>query len=167
MGSCHFLIPWTPSNLWSATIYVLGIINRTLGLNFNLTSRPPLGDISRFPPSKIRRSDLCGKCYRETYESDISRSLMDKSYLFFFNCLLRCCPLSQLTAVSYGHFLSPPPFSLSSCFFPFIVNISITLPRFRSATRVILTTICIYSENQSVAQKDKFHPSLVELQMLA
>lgn len=112
MGSCHFLIPWTPSNLWSATIYVLGIINRTLGLNFNLTSRPPLGDISRFPPSKIRRSDLCGKCYRETYESDISRSLMDKSYFFFFNCLLRCCPLSQLTAVSYGHFLSlsPPPF---------------------------------------------------------
>lgn len=86
---------------------------------------------------------------------------MDKSYFFFFNCLLRCCPLSQLTAVSYGHFLSPPPFSLSSCFFPFIVNISITLPRFRSATRVILTTICIYSENQSVAQKDKFHPSLV------
>lgn len=121
MGSCHFLILWTPSNLWSATIYVLGIINRTLGLNFNLTSRPPLGDISRFPPYKIRRSDLCGKCYRETYESDISRSLMDKSYFFFFNCLLRCCPLSQLTAVSYGHFLSlslPPPFFIV-LFFPF------------------------------------------------
>lgn len=118
MGSCHFLIPWTPSNLWSATIYVLGIINRTLGLNFNLTSRPPLGDISRFPPSKIRRSDLCGKCYRETYESDISRSLMDKPN-FFLNCLLRCCPLSQLTAVSYGHFLSPPPFLFIVLFFPF------------------------------------------------
>lgn len=121
MGSCHFLIPWTPSNLWSATIYVLGIINRTLGLNFNLTSRPPLGDISRFPPSKIRRSDLCGKCYRETYESDISRSLMDKPN-FFLNCLLRCCPLSQLTAVSYGHFLSlssPPPFFFIVLFFPF------------------------------------------------
>lgn len=118
MGSCHFLIPWTPSNLWSATIYVLGIINRTLGLNFNLTSRPPLGDISRFPPSKIRRSDLCGKCYRETYESDISRSLMDKPN-FFLNCLLRCCPLSQLTAVSYGHFLSLPPLFFIVLFFPF------------------------------------------------
>lgn len=119
MGSCHFLIPWTPSNLWSATIYVLGIINRTLGLNFNLTSRPPLGDISRFPPSKIRRSDLCGKCYRETYESDISRSLMDKPNIFL-NCLLRCCPLSQLTAVSYGHFLSPPPpLFFIVLFFPF------------------------------------------------
>lgn len=158
MGSCHFLIPWTPSNLWSATIYVLGIINRTLGLNFNLTSRPPLGDISRFPPSKIRRSDLCGKCYRETYESDISRSLMDRSYFFLKLSTLLLSFKSTHSCFIWPFSLShpPPTFSLSSCFFPFIVNISITLPRFRSATRVILTTICIYSENQSVARKINF-----------
>lgn len=165
MGSCHFLIPWTLSNLWSATIYVLGIINRTLGLNFNLTSRPPLGDIS---PRSVALIYVVNVTERDLWVRYFQES-NGQIVFFFFNCLLRCCPLSQLTAVSYGHFLSlpPPPFSLSSCFFPFIVNISITLPRFRSATRVILTTICIYSENQSVAQKDKFHPSLVELQMLA
>lgn len=122
MGSCHFLILWTPSNLWSATIYVLGIINRTLGLNFNLTSRPPLGDISRFPPSKIRRSDLCGKCYTERdlwvrYFQESNGQIV----FFFLNCLLRCCPLSQLTAVSYGHFLSLslPPLFFIVLFFPF------------------------------------------------
>lgn len=118
MGSCHFLIPQTPSNLWSATIYVLGIINRTLGLNFNFTSRPPLGDISRFPPSKIRRSDLCGVVTERDLWVRYFQESNGQIVFFFFNCLLRCCPLSQLTAVSYGHFLSPPLFFIV-LFFPF------------------------------------------------
>lgn len=119
MGSCHFLILWTPSNLWSATIYVLGIINRTLGLNFNLTSRPPLGDISRFPPSKIRRSDLCGKCYRETYESDISRSLMDKSYFFFFLIVYFAAVLEVNSQLFHMAIFSLPPLFFIVLFFPF------------------------------------------------
>lgn len=94
MGFCYFLILWILSNLWFVTIYVFGIINRILGFNFNFTFRFLLGDIFRFFLFKIRRFDLCGKCYREIYELDIFRSLMDKSYFFFFNCLFRCCFLS-------------------------------------------------------------------------